>query len=155
MKRLFIAMALTCAAFIGANAQEVYQAALNMARETAEDETKPVDLRKIATFKYDELCYTAQRTLEQMPDKKVELDDQALALYEFLDLYLSNYEKAKKSQQKKIMQDFKQYCIDNPRYDDNDTTLTEAYYNENYITQFNLNTDWVKALEAARTKYKK
>ena len=148
-------MALTCAAFIGANAQEVYQAALNMARETAEDETKPVDLRKIATFKYDELCYTAQRTLEQMPDKKVELDDQALALYEFLDLYLSNYEQAKKSQQKKIMQDFKQNCIDNPRYDDNDTTLTEAYYNENYITQFNLNTDWVKALEAARTKYKK
>ena len=148
-------MALTCAAFIGANAQEVYQAALNMARETAEDETKPVDLRKIATFKYDELCYTAQRTLEQMPDKKVELDDQALALYEFLDLFLSNYEQAKKSQQKKIMQDFKQYCIDNHRYDDNDTTLTEAYYNENYITQFNLNTDWVKALEAARTKYKK
>jgi heme oxygenase len=72
-----------------------------MARETAEDETKPVDLRKIATFKYDELCYTAQRTLEQMPDKKVELDDQALALYEFLDLFLSNYEQAKKSQQKR------------------------------------------------------
>lgn len=148
-------MALTCAAFIGANAQEVYQAALNMARETAEDETKPIDLRKIATFKYDELCYTAQRTLEQMPDKKAELDDQALALYEFLDLFLSNYEQAKKSQQKKIMQDFKQFCIDNPRYDDNDATLTEAYYNENYITQFNLNTDWVKALETARTRYKK
>ena len=99
MKRLFIAMALTCAAFIGANAQEVYQAALNMARETAEDETKPIDLRKIATFKYDELCYTAQRTLEQMPDKKAELDDQALALYEFLDLFLSNYEQEESAEE--------------------------------------------------------
>lgn len=155
MKRLLIAMALTCTAFISVNAQQRYQAALNMARETAEDESKPIDLRKIATFKYDELCYTAQRTLEQMPDKNIELDDQALALYEFLDLYLSNYEQAKKAQQKKIMQDFKQYCIDNPRYDDSDTTLTEAYYNDNYVTQFNLNTDWVKALATARTKYKK
>lgn len=148
-------MALVCAAFISADAQEVYQAALKMARETAEDESKPIDIRKVATFKYDELCYTAQRTLEQMPEKKGELDDQALALYEFLNLYLTNYEQAKKGQQKKIMQDFKGYCIDNPRYEDNDTSLTEAYYNDNYVTQFNLNTDWVRALEMARSKYKK
>ncbi len=53
------------------------------------------------------------------------------------------------------MQDFKQFCIEFPRYDDSDTSLTEAYYNENYITPFNLNTDWVKAYEKARTIYKK
>lgn len=155
MRRILITMALACVAFVSVNAQERYKAALQMAREVAEDEKKEIGLRKIATFKYDELCYIGQRTMEQMPDKSAELDDQALALFEFLDLYLSNFEKAGKKQQYKVMQDFKQFCIDFPRYDDSDTTLTEAYYNENYITPFNLNTDWVKAYEKARTIYKK
>ncbi|MDD7318226.1 MAG: hypothetical protein SOZ80_08955 [Prevotella sp.] len=155
MRRILITMALVCMAIVSVNAQERYKAALQMAREVAEDEKKDVGLRKIATFKYDELCYMGQRTVEQMPEKSAELDDQALALFEFIDLYLSNFEKASKKQQSKVLQDFKMFCIEFPRYDDNDTTLTEAYYNENYITQFNLNTDWVKAYEKARTIYKK
>lgn len=148
-------MALACVAFVGVNAQERYKAALEMARTVAEDEKKEIGLRKIATFKYDELCYTGQRTREQMPDKYDELDEQALALFEFLDLYLSNYEKASDKNKAKVMQDFKQFCIEFPRYTDDDTLLTEAYYNDNYITQFNLNTDWVKAYGKARTIYKK
>lgn len=148
-------MALACMALICVNAQERYKAALEMARAVAEDDKKDVELRKIATFKYDELCYTGQRTREQMPEKYNELDEQALALFEFLDLYLSNYEKANDKNKAKIMLDFKQFCIEFPRYSDDDTSLTEAYYNDNYITQFNLNTDWVKAYGKARTVYKK
>ena len=51
MRRILITMALACVAFVSVNAQERCKAALQMAREVAEDEKKEIGLRKIATFK--------------------------------------------------------------------------------------------------------
>jgi len=120
-----------------------------MSKEVANDEKKDTELRKIAQFKVDELSYMAIKTRELMPDSSAAvLDHQALAMYEFINMYMDKLAIAKKKEKKELVKYyFKQASTNNPRFQDTDLELTQAYYNnDGYLTQFSLDTDWQKAL---------
>ena len=93
------------------------------------------------------------KTKEVMPDSAVTvLDYQAFALYEFINLYMDKMGKTDKKKEKTtILNIFKSASINNPRFFDMDKPLVLSYYNnDNYLTQFSLDTDWVKALAEVR-----
>jgi hypothetical protein len=73
-------------------------------------------------------------------------------MHEFVTLYLNSLAKAKKKSERDIIITvFRDASINNPLFNDMDKELILAYYNnENYLTQFSLDTNWVKALEAVR-----
>ncbi len=123
----------------------------------ANDTSNSLELRKVFTFKVDALDYMFQRSLEQMPDSSSDiLEFQAYAMYDFVNLYIKNLGKAEKEKQKKkIEADFIEASLKNPRFVDQDTELTLAYFNRNdFLTRFSLNTDWEKALADIKKKYK-
>ena len=80
------------------------------------------------------------------------LNEQSFAMHEFVSLYLDRLAKAKKKQERDvIITVFRNASINHPLFNDMDKDLILAYYNnENYLTQFSLDTDWVKALAAVR-----
>jgi len=60
----------------------------------------------------------------------------------------------KKKDKEEVMNVFKQTSIENPRYFDMEKDLVLSYYNNNnYLTQFSLDTDWVKALAIIKRRY--
>ena len=155
MKRIVLALTLWSMIAVGAYAQEVYQEIMRLSRQIAEDESKSIELRKIATFKVDELEYMAMKTRELMPDSAASvLDYQAYAMYDFINLYSNKLARAEKDKERsRIMSMFKEASLSNPRFNDKDTDLILSYVDNNqYITQFSLDTDWVKAITEVRRK---
>ena len=144
---------LLCMTSISANGQEVYQEILRLSKMAVSDPSKSTQVKKINLFKVDELNYMAMKTKEVMPDSAVTvLDYQAFALYEFINLYMDKMGKTDKKKEKTtILNIFKSASINNPRFFDMDKPLVLSYYNnDNYLTQFSLDTDWVKALAEVR-----
>ena len=150
MKKILIMALMSCT-----QAQEVYKRILKVSKQTAADKSKSLDVRKVATFKVDELNYMAMKSKELMPDSTVRmLDRQAYAMHEFINLFFKRLSEAKKKAQKElVMARFKNASISNSRFNDTDKELVLSYYdNSNYMTQFSLDTDWVKALAEVRRK---
>ncbi|MFA4046758.1 hypothetical protein HPS54_09805 [Prevotella sp. PCHR] len=153
MKKLLFMALLLCMTSISANGQEVYQEILRLSKKAVSDPSKSTQVKKINLFKVDELNYMAMKTKEVMPDSAVTvLDYQAFALYEFINLYMDKMGKTDKKKEKTtILNIFKSASINNPRFFDMDKPLVLSYYNnDNYLTQFSLDTDWVKALAEVR-----
>jgi len=148
MKKIIMTLSFCCFSIICVNAQDVYKEILRLSRNVANDASKDIEARKIATFKVDELEYMIQRTREQMPDSSISvLDYQAYAMYEYVNLFLKRITSLKKKEKNEIIEIFKQATIQNPRFKDNDYELVMSYINaDGYLTQFSLNTDWIKAL---------
>ncbi len=158
MKKIIIITAFIFAAVLSVNAQEVYKEIQRMAREVVNDKSKSLYERKIATFKLDELDYMAMKSKELMPDSSVYmLDVQAYNMYDFIDLLNYRLENAKKEKDKRrIIQIFTDASIHNPRFFDDDTELIHAYYNNpDFVTQFSLDTDWVKAVAEVKEVLRK
>ena len=151
MKKILILALMACTTCFTAQAQEVYKRILMVSKQTAADKSKSIDVRKVATFKVDELNYMAMKSKELMPDSTVRmLDTQAYAMHEFINLFS---EAKKKTQKELVMARFKNASINNSRFNDMDKELVLSYYdNSNYMTQFSLDTDWVKALAEIRSK---
>ena len=157
MKKLTLIVALWCLTIINISAQDVYQEIMRMSTEVANNEKKALDLRKIATFKVDALNYMAQRTRELMPDSSAYvLDYQAFAMYEFVNLFTYKLTKtSKKKDRNNVIKVFKDATIQNPRFNDMDLAFVRIYCdNDNFLTQFSLDTDWVKAMAYIREKFK-
>ena len=155
MKKILILVLMACATAFTAQAQEVYKRILKVSKQTAADKSKSIDVRKVATFKVDELNYMAMKSKELMPDSTVRmLDTQAYAMHEVINLFFKRLSEAKKKTQKElVMARFKNASINNSRFNDMDKELVLSYYdNGNYMTQFSLDTDWVKALAEIRSK---
>lgn len=155
MKRLILGAALLCMAIVNTSAQDVYQEILRMSTEVANNENKALELRKVATFKVDALNYMAQKSCEVMPDSSAYmLDYQAFAMYEFVNLFTSKLTKAnKKKDRSNVINAFKEATLQNPRFNDTDLAFVNAYCgNNNFLTQFSLDTDWIKALAYIREK---
>ncbi|MDY6206858.1 MAG: hypothetical protein SPI30_08980 [Prevotella sp.] len=128
---------------------------MRLSKQEADDKSKSIELRKIATFKVDELDYMAMKTKELMPDSAVSvLDYQAYAMYDFINLFSNKLSKADKPKDRaNIILMFKNASLNNPRFNDTDTELIMSYVgDERYITQFSLDTDWVKAIAEVRKK---
>ena len=153
MKRIFLFLFAAIGICTNMQAQEVYKEILKLSENIANDSSKDMESRKIATFKVDELLYMAMKTRELMPDSTVNvLDNQAYAMYDFVNLYVKKLSEAKNQKGKDtIAEIFKTASIQNPRFNDMDLDLVESYIrNEGYITKFSLDTDWEKAAEQAR-----
>lgn len=142
-------------AFIGlanVHAQEVYKEIMRVSDSIAHDRKQTLEARKIATFEKDGLKYMAMRTQEQMGDSAISVvDRQAYAMYEFVNLFVKQLSRAgKENQREAVISKFKKASLENPRFNDMDKDLTLAYCNNNYPTQFSLDTDWEKALAEVR-----
>lgn len=162
MKKLFLIASLLCLTMT-IQAQDVFNELLSSSLKVAEDTSKDIETRKIATFKYDELCYMKQKLLpEVMKDttnlvvfnKVIDLlNQQSYAMYKFVNLFVEKLSAGKKKKQESVIAIFKGASINNPLFNDEDTSLVHAYYNnDNYITQFSLDTDWIKALEEVQKR---
>ena len=127
MKKFLMIVAMCCLTMATAQAQEVFKELLKSAKEIAEDKSKDIETVTM-------------------------LNEQSFAMHEFVTLYLNSLAKAKKKSERDIIITvFRDASINNPLFNDMDKELILAYYNnENYLTQFSLDTNWVKALEAVR-----
>jgi len=155
MKRILFILILLCGWGVSLSAQEVYQEIMRLSKKVAEDKSKDLETRKVATFKVDELKYMAMKTRELMPDSTVRvLDVQAYAMYDFVNLFLRRLGQAKKKLAKEaVIARFRAASINNSRFNDMDRDLVLSYYdNSNYLTRFSLDTDWVKALAEIRSQ---
>ncbi len=149
MKKLLFIAALCCLSFASANAQQVFNRILTKAQGIAQDKTMDLEKRKVATFEVDALNYMAMKTREVNPDAKViELDRQALAMYEFVNMFLDEITRAnKKKDRLEVVRIFKETSVYYVRFHDTDKEMVMSYYdNPKFITQFSLDTDWEKAL---------
>ena len=68
MKKFLLVLSFAATCVLNTNAQEVYKEILNISEKAANDKTKDIETRKIATFKVDELKYMVMKTRELMPD---------------------------------------------------------------------------------------
>jgi hypothetical protein len=152
MKKLVV-LSLLCLMAISASAQDVYNEILRISTEAANNKNNDLDMRKINTFKVDELKYMAMKSKELMPDSTVRmLDLQAYAMYEYINLYIKRLTSApKKKDKESVMLRFKNASLSNSRFHDMERDITDAYIdNPGYLTQFSLDTDWIKALEEVK-----
>ena len=116
------------------------------------DTTKDLETRKIACFKNDALYYLIGKAATEDTFTEYELGVQANAMIDFVNLYMKRMAEVKKKKDRElIMIKFKDVTIQNSLFNDPDKELVYAYVdNDKYITQFSLDTDWTKALEAVR-----
>ena len=164
MKKFLLVTALCLLTTVGMKAQDVFKELLNNAKAVAEDRSKDIETRKIATFKYDELTYMAMKVREEVLRDTTDLvffnkmmtqmNEQSYAMHEFLQLFLTRLAKSKKKEERDVvMALFRDASINHPMFNDMDKELILAYYqNDNYLTQFSLDTNWVAALEAVTGK---
>ncbi|MBR6262606.1 MAG: hypothetical protein IKR05_05250 [Prevotella sp.] len=156
MKRILFLLSVL-SIVVAANAQEAYNEAIRMAKAVADDTSKSLEERKIATFKKDALYYLGSQSYKLTPDSSVTvLDHQALALFQFINLFQGRYLMAAKKDRPAIIEQFKRVSLAHPRFHDPNKEYVLAYItNAGYITQFSLDTDWVAAYNAIRRKMQK
>ena len=73
MKQTFITLLLLCLSYAESKAQDVYNEILKTSTAVANDTSKDLEVRKIATFKVDALKYMLMKTNELMPDKRTRI----------------------------------------------------------------------------------
>ena len=154
MRTFLVSMLLLLTMATNASAQEIYKEVKRIMQNQEvikSDPKKTLDERKIATFKYDAIYYM----MVKAGDNHVtayELGNQTSAMIDFVNLYIKRLSMEKKKNQRDIiMSRFKKVTIENALFNDMDKDIIYAYVdNENFITQFSLDTNWVKALEEVR-----
>lgn len=159
MRKLLFVAAFLCMSMT-IQAQDVFNELLSSSLKVAENTQNDIETRKVATFKYDELCYMKQKLLPEVLkdttnlvvfNKVIDLlNQQSYAMYQFINLFVEKLASGKKKQEV-VLAVFKNASINNPLFNDEDTELVHAYYNnDNYLTQFSLDTDWIKALREVK-----
>lgn len=118
------------------------------------DTSKDLETRKVASFKADAIYYLMMKAGETDGFTDIELGSQTNAMIDFVNLFVSKYASAKKKSEREVlMARFKNASIENSLFGDPDKETVMAYVdNSKYITQFSIDTDWVKALEAVKSK---
>jgi len=158
MKRLIVSI-IALLAVTATPAQEIYTDIRQKAQTVKDDPTANPLLKSIAQFKLDALDYLAIRMKEQMPDSTVAyLDKQALAMNNFVSLYIKRLlelNNQPQAMQVKMTKHYMDASYSNPLFKDKDDELTLSYYlNQKSITRFSLNTNWMKAVNAALNEKK-
>lgn len=164
MKRMIIAMALMALTFAPASAQDVLNEIVKTSLATVNDTTKSLEVRKTAVFKYDAMTYLRSKLLQpadllgkNVDLKKVNstiqvLNEQALAMNQYVTLYQKRFSEAKKKNRDVVTNLFKQATRNHKLFNDTDTEVTLAYYDrKDYPIQFCIDCDWVKTLTFIRT----
>lgn len=164
MKKYIITLVLLTTMMVPASAQDVLNEIVKMSQATVNDTTQNIVVRKTAVFKYDAMTYLRSKMLpasavlsDNVDLKKFNeiirtLNEQALAMNQYVTLYEKRLKEAKKKNKDVVMKLFKMATKDHPYFNDEDTEVTMAYYNrEDYPVQFCLDCNWVKSLEFIRT----
>lgn len=157
MKKLFIILALVCMSVLSISAQEIYDEVRRIEKEAkafANDTKNNLEARKIATFKYDAIYYLIDKASQEPLFSEYELGVQTNAMIEFVNLFVSKLSTLKKNKDKDMLKAvFRTATINNSLFNDVDKEVIYSYVdNENFITQFSLDTDWPKALAEVQSK---
>lgn|SRR5574344_261983 len=157
MKKIFFIITLCLANIMYAPAQEIYKEVNRMKEsfDSIKNNTKQsMDVRLIATFKEDALYYLLMNSGKDENFTERELGKQANAMIDFVNSFLKEYTKAETPQdENRIIEKYKSISLNYSLFNDMDKDVTYAYMkNNNYLTRFSLDTDWVKALEDVRSK---
>ena len=80
------------------------------------------------------------------------VNEQAYAMYEFVNLYIKQLAEAKTPESKDLVgKEFRAASLNNPLFNDTDLEVVQSYVNnDTYLTRFSLDTNWVKALEVVK-----
>ena len=153
MKKLLMIFAILFAA-TSVSAQEIYKEVKRIQKQAetfANDTTKNLDERKIECFKYDAIYYLVDRASQEDRFTEYELGQQTDALIEFVNLYVKRLASANKKDKDMVKAKFRTASINNSLFNDVDKEVVYSYVdNDKFITNFSLDTDWVKALEAVK-----
>lgn len=146
---------MACFTVSAANAQEIYKEVVRLktnAETLMNDTTKNMDVRKVACFKNDALYYLIDKAADAPDFSELELGKQANAMIEFVNTFIKRLSQEKKKKDKNIiLATYKNATTSNPLFNDPEKEVTYGYVdNEKYITQFSLDTDWVKALQTIK-----
>lgn len=148
--------------------QRVFQQIYNKSFKTANDTKESMTNRKTAAFRADAVNYLSNKTLseitdttrhltgEQIASLNNQLDSMAYFMYDYVNLFNKEYNRAKTQKDKaKILKIFREVSINNPLYNDPDRQFVLSYYNrEDFLTQFSLDTNWVKAVAEVKERLK-
>ena len=142
---------------LSTSAQEIYDEGRRIEKEAiafANDTKNNLEARKIATFKYDAIYYLIDKASQEPLFSEYELGVQTNAMIEFVNLFVSKLSTLKKNKDKDMLKAvFRTATINNSLFNDVDKEVIYSYVdNENFITQFSLDTDWPKALAEVQSK---
>lgn len=164
MKKILMISAFLSLACMPTAAQDVLNEIVKTSSAIVNDTTKSLEDRKVAVFKYDAMTYLRSKLLQPSLVLKNSknydainqtvriLNEQALAMNEYVTLYLKRFYEAKKKNRDIVTNLFKQATRDHKYFSDTDTEVTLAYYDRtDYPIQFCLDCDWVKTLAFIRT----
>ena len=157
MKKYLLALMLACFSFVGASAQDIYKEVVRM-KEASEklmnDSTQSMEVRKVACFKNDALYYLIDKAADSPDFSEFTLGEQANAMIDFVNLFVKRLSQERKKKDKDvILATYKNASTANPLFSDPEKEITYGYVdNEKYLTQFSLDTDWVKALAVVKQK---
>ena len=151
MKKLLMIFAIVCATTTSVSAQEIFNEVKKIEKQAetlANDTTKNINERKIACFKYDAIYYLIDKASQEDNFTEYELGEQTDALIEFVNLYVKRLANANKKDKDMLKAKFRTASINNSLFNDVDKEVVYSYVdNDSFITQFSLDTNWVKALE--------
>ena len=154
MKKLLMILAIFCATATSISAQDIFYEVRKIEKQVetlANDTTKNINERKIACFKYDAIYYLIDKASQEDRFTEYELGEQTDAMIEFVNLYVKRLAAAGKKDKDLLKAKFRTASINNSLFNDVDKEVIYSYVdNDNFITQFSLDTDWVKALEEVK-----
>ncbi len=164
MKKLFFFLAISLLMAGHAKAQDVANEIKRISKLVVDDQKQDLQSRRIAYFKVNVVDYLKMKVrdevLKDTNDLKVfndniaMINEQSYAMYEFVNLFVKRLSEANKEEAKDIVvARFKNASLNHPLFNDMDLELVQSYVNnEEYLTRFSLDTNWVKALEEIRSK---
>jgi hypothetical protein len=159
MKKFLLSLLLFLSVSTTLSAQEIFTEIRRNAQAKVNDPTAELLVRKFSMFKLDALNYLAIKMKEEFPDSSATLlDKEALSLNVFITNYTRSLIESKNmpaNHQKKIIRAYMDASYSNPLFNDKDTELVLSYFNDSKsITRFSLDTDWRRAILAAKAALK-
>ncbi len=155
MKKIIIFLALTFLFVVKVSSQTIFKEVNRIMRQAEaikNDTKKNIEERKIATFKADAIFYLITKASKEEYFTELELGQQTNAMIEFVNRYIKQLTHTnKKSEKEIILAKYRTATLQNPLFNDPEKNITQAYVdNPKYLTQFSIDTDWVKAYKSIK-----
>ena len=144
-----------------ANAQAVFEEIKQMAQKQVSDPHTSTVVKEINRFKVDALNYMGMKMKEEMPDSSAAyLDNQAYALYTFVNLYTKTLKLHSSEPQKDQLANLRMFIeasTNCPLFaDKNDLDYVMSYVkNPDSPIRFSLDTNWIRAYLVVYEKLKR
>ena len=140
---------------VQAQSQEIYKEVKRLMQtfeNISSDTKRDIQERKVAVFKADALYYLIDKAGMTDGFTEYQLGQQADAMIEFVNLYVKKLQSAGKNERKAIMARFKNATMNNALFGDMEKEVVYGYVdNENFITQFSIDTNWIDALKEVKS----